>query len=549
MRQSDGSVLWCVWAPKHSVVHLVLGSGNKTRELSMTRESDGYWVHQATGIVDGTRYGYRLGSDSIVLPDPASRWQPDGVHKPSAVFSPQGFAWTDQAWRGVSLRDLAIYELHVGTFTPDGTFEAIIPRLPDLVDLGITAIELMPIAQFPGDRNWGYDGVHSYAAQNTYGGPLGLQRLVDAAHRAGLAVLLDVVYNHLGPEGNYFGQFGPYFTERHHTPWGAALNYDDADSDPVRQFVVENACAWIRDFHLDGLRLDAVQTILDLGAHHLLAELQAAVQKTAQHAGRTAVVIAETDQNDPRVVTPVEQGGYGLDAMWSDDFHHSLHALLTGERGGYYVDFGTVAELAKSFNDVYVADGCYNQYRRRRHGAPVGALPRERFLAYIQNHDHVGNRAAGDRMYELIAPEAQRLAAALVLLSPFTPLLFMGEEYAESRRFPFFCSFFDPRLVEAVRDGRRRAYAELANHWGENVPDPFAVDTFTGAKLSWAWPEGTSHGKMRRLYRQLLHARRHEQRQRPVAVRTAGLGAFSDQRPTLIWPTTRRCKPIMRSGS
>ena len=314
----------------------------------------------------------------------------------------------------IAPEDLVFYELHVGTFTPEGTFAAIIPRLPELASLGVTAIELMPVAQFPGDRNWGYDGVHPNAVQNSYGGPRALQQLVDAAHRAGLAVFLDVVYNHLGPEGNYFGKFGPYFTDRYQTPWGQAINYDGPDSDPVRQFVVDNACQWVRDFHIDGLRLDAVHAIFDLGARHILADIQAAVQAEADLAGRRVHVIAESNQNDVRLVSPVERGGYGLDGVWNDDFHHSVHALLTGERDGYYEDFGQPADLAKAVNDVFVYDGCYSPFRRRRHGSRVGDLDRTRFVVCVQNHDQVGNRAQGDRLSVLVPPAAAAIGVRIV---------------------------------------------------------------------------------------------------------------------------------------
>ncbi len=308
----------------------------------------------------------------------------------------------------------------------------------------------MPVAQFPGDRNWGYDGVYPYAVQNSYGGPRALQRFVDAAHQLGLAVILDVVYNHFGPEGNYMAKYGPYFTDRYRTPWGKAVNYDGPESDAVRQFVIDNACTWVRDFHIDGLRLDAVQTIYDLSPRHILAELQAAVQREAGGGGRLVHVIAETDQNDVRLVRPSEIGGYGLDGVWSDDFHHSVHALLTGERDGYYLDFGEPSQVAKALNDVFVYDGCYSPFRRRRHGSRVGAADRTHFVVCIQNHDQVGNRARGDRLSTLVPPAAQRLACGLLLLSPCVPLLFMGEEYGETRPFPFFCSFEDAALVEAV---------------------------------------------------------------------------------------------------
>ena len=503
----DGSTQWCVWAPLHQQVMLALWEDSQPVLRPMRRTDDGHFFWQGPAAT-GQRYAYRLGTETRDLPDPASRWQPDGVNKPSAVFHVDEFSWSDAAWRGVDRADLVIYELHVGTFTPQGTFAAIVERLPALRELGVTAIEIMPVAQFSGTRNWGYDGVHPFAAQNSYGGPAGLQALVDAAHRAGMGVLLDVVYNHLGPEGNYFANFGPYFTDHYHTPWGKALNYDDPDCDPVRKLVLDNAAMWVRDFHVDGLRLDAVQTICDSSAKHLLEELQDTVQVIAATQHRRVVVIAETNQNDVRLVAPREQGGYGLDGVWADDFHHCVHALLTGERDGYYVDFGTAEHLAKSLLDAFVYDGCYSPFHRRRLGNRVGDTPRERFVFCIQNHDQVGNRALGDRFGELLSPAEQRLAASLLLLAPAVPLLFMGEEYGESRPFPFFCSFAEPGLIEAVRRGRRAELASVKFAWKHEPPDPQSAETFDAAKLSWSWASDPSRAGLRALYADLLQARR-----------------------------------------
>lgn len=401
-----------------------------------------------------------------------------------------------------------IYELHVGTFTAEGTFDAIIPRLEDLVSLGVTAIELMPIAQFPGSRNWGYDGVHLFAAQNSYGGPQGLLRLVEAAHEAGLGVILDVVYNHLGPEGNYVGEFGPYYSDRHHTPWGNAINYDGPDSGPVRRLVIDNAVSWVRDFGLDGLRLDAIQTIYDLSAKHLLAELQEEVQTLAREQQRHIHVIGETNQNDSRLIRPPEQGGYGLDGIWADDLHHSIHALLTGEDDGYYVDFGRAEHLAKVFNDSLVYDGRYSRYRRARHGNRVDHIERERFVVCIQNHDQVGNRPSGDRLSTLVSDEQQRLAAALLLISPFTPMLFMGEEYGETAPFPFFCSFLDESLNKAVRRGRRQGIEASQFRVSGQLPNPSRAKTLESAKLSWRWEDEPRRLRMRQMYQRLLAARK-----------------------------------------
>jgi maltooligosyltrehalose trehalohydrolase len=507
LRQSDGSLLWSVWAPRLEHVTLVTWQDGRRREIVMEAQPYGYFYHREARVEEGLRYAFLL-PDGHEYPDPASRWQPDGVHKPSALFLPERYGWNDASWRGIPRDDLVIYELHAGAFTPGGTFEAIIPRLPELVELGITAIEIMPVAQFSGERNWGYDGVHPYAVQNSYGGPRGLQRLVDAAHQAGLAVILDVVYNHLGPEGNYLGKFGWYFTDHHRTPWGDAINFDGPYSDAVRKFFVDNACMWVRDFHMDGLRLDAADVIYDYGARHVLEELQTAVQAEARAAGRTVHVIAETDQDDVRQIKPVDVGGYGLDGVWNDGFHHSIHALLTGERDGYYVDFGRPRHLAKAFNDGFVYDGCYSPFRRRHHGSRVGNLDRSHFVVCVQNHDQIGNRATGDRLATLLAPEANRLACGLLLLSPYVPLLFMGEEYGETRPFPFFCSFSDSPLIEAIREGRRAEFAALAFKWGDELPDAQATDTFLSAKLQWAWPEGSEAAFRRRLYQDLLLARR-----------------------------------------
>jgi maltooligosyltrehalose trehalohydrolase len=502
---AGGAVCWRVWAPAARHVDLVLIEGDCRQSVAMTPGENNHFVHTATGIVEGQRYAYRL-DGGPERPDPASLWQPDGVHRPSAVLLPQNFAWTDHDWRGVPRAELVFYELHVGTFTPEGTFDAIVPRLDALRDLGVTAIELMPVAQFPGTRNWGYDGVHLYAPQNTYGGPRGLQRLVDACHAAGLAVFLDVVYNHLGPEGNYLREFGPYFTDRYRTPWGSALNYDDAGCDAVRGFILDNVRLWIDTYHLDGLRLDAIHAIYDMGPYQILRAIKEAADEIATRVGRHVHVIAESNLNDVRLLRPAEVGGCGLDAQWHDDFHHAVHAHLTGERQGYYVDFGAAADFPKLLEKTFLQDGGFSRFHGRRHGATVGDLPGDRFVISIQNHDQVGNRAAGDRLSTLLEPPALRLAASLLLLAPHLPLLFMGEEYGEKRPFPFFCSFADRELIKNVRDGRRQEFAEFA--WQGEVPDPQAEATFAAAVLSWSWPDGSPQAGLRRLYRDLLHARR-----------------------------------------
>lgn len=507
VRGPDAAVTWRIWAPSAERVRLVTWPDGRRREHDMQPEGGGYFTCQLDGVDETLRYAYLL-ADGVDRPDPASRWQPEGVHRPSATLFPGQWRFDDGDWQGVSAADLVIYELHVGTFTPEGTFDAVIPRLAELGELGVTAIELMPVAQCPGDRGWGYEGAFLYAVQQSYGGPHGLKRLVEAAHRAGLAVLLDVVYNHLGPEGNYLSLFGPYFTERYHTPWGAAVNFDGPHSDAVRQFVIDNACMWVRDYHLDGLRLDAVHAIYDASPRHILAEIQQAVQREAARAGRTALVIAETSANDARLVHPAQRGGYALDGIWSDDFHHSVHTLLTGQRDGYYLDFGQPRHLAKALAAGFVYDGCYSPFRQRRHGSSAADIEPHKLIVCIQNHDQVGNRARGERLAALVPPAAQRLACGLLLLSPYTPLLFMGEEYGETRPFPFFCSFGDAALVEAVRRGRREEFAALDFHWQSDIPDPQDFATFQSAVLQWTWPEATHHAGLRRLYADLLRARR-----------------------------------------
>jgi maltooligosyltrehalose trehalohydrolase len=518
-------VRWRVWAPRANRVELVLIDGDAGRGVPMDQEPQGYFSHTEANVPEGQRYAYRL-DGGPERPDPASLWQPDGVHKPSAVVRPGHFTWSDQGWRGVPRSDLVFYELHVGTFTPEGTFEAIIPRLPSLRRLGVTALELMPVAQFPGPRNWGYDGVHPFAAQDSYGGPHGLQCLIDASHAAGLAVFLDVVYNHLGPEGNYLAEFGPYFTDRYRTFWGQALNFDGAGSDAVRDYIVDNARTWLEDFHADGLRLDAVHAIFDFGPQHILREIKEAADDVGRRAGRAVHVVAESDLNDVRLLLPPERGGYGLDAQWSDDFHHTVHAYLTREQQGYYQDFGKAEDLAKVLQETFVYAGTYSPYRGRRHGAPAGDLPGDRFAVSIQNHDQIGNRALGERLAVLLQPPARRLAASLMLLSPHLPLLFMGEEYGEENPFLFFCSFGDPQLVKSVREGRRREFA--AFDWKGEVPDPQSEATFAASRLSWSWPEGSDREDLRRLYADLLAARRAWPALRDFADRTVHLFSRGD---------------------
>jgi maltooligosyltrehalose trehalohydrolase len=521
----DGSVRFETWAPnaRAAAVRVVEDprAGGAPGEADHPLEPLGGGVFG--GVVPAARAGadYRFVLDGRPLPDPVSRHQPAGVHGPSRVVDPLAFGWSDAGWRGREAADLVICEIHVGTFTPEGTFDAAAAALPRLAELGITAVELMPVAQFPGARNWGYDGVFPYAAQDTYGGPGALRRLVDAAHAAGLAVLLDVVYNHLGPEGNVLEAYGPYFTDRYRTPWGRAVNYDDAGSDEVRRYVLDNARHWIVEHHVDGLRLDAVHAIFDFGARHVLAELADELHALGGALGRRVLVIAESDLNDPRLVRPPERGGHGLDAQWSDDFHHAVHAALTGERTGYYEDFGGVEPVARALAERFVYAGRRSAHRRRRHGAPAGDVPADRFVVAVQNHDQVGNRARGERLSCLVDPDRQRLAAALLLLSPYVPLLFQGEEYGETNPFLYFTSHGDPALVQAVREGRRREFASFA--WRGDVPDPQSEETFARSRIDPSRAERPPHAGLLALHRELLRRRREEPALRPGAAAVAVL--------------------------
>jgi len=475
----------------------------------MASDAKGYWQLDVPALPTGATYLYRL-EDSTghfeEWPDPASRSQPHGVHGPSQTVDLASFAWTDQAWQGFDLASAVIYELHVGTYTPEGTFDGVIAHLDDLAQLGVTVIEIMPVAQFPGARNWGYDGVYLYAPQDSYGGAAGLQRLVDAAHRRGLAVVLDVVYNHLGPEGNYLGKFGRYFTKRYTTPWGEALNFDGRDSGPVRDFFIANALYWLEHYHLDGLRLDAIDGIRDFGAHHVLAELKEAVKELAQRTGKPKILIGESDLNDSKVLAPRECGGFALDAQWSDDFHHALHTLLTGESTGYYADFGSVEHLAQTLRQGWFYDGKYSVFRRRKHGnSPKGFSP-EHFVVCIQNHDQTGNRVRGDRLSTLVDAESLKLAAGVVLLSPFVPMLFMGEEYGETAPFVYFTSHEDAGLIEAVRKGRREEAIRFG--WKHELHDPQSEATFHVVRLRHELKNTSPHRELRELYQRLLALRR-----------------------------------------
>lgn len=504
--QPAGRCCFRVWAPKACSVQLRLLEPVE-RSVPLRGVAGGYFEASVDGVEPGTTYMYRLDGDRD-RPDPASRWQPHGVHRPSAVVR-EDFPWNDQDWKALPLRDWVLYEVHVGTFTPEGTFDAIVARLDELRDLGITTLSLMPVAQFPGERNWGYDGVHPFAVQNSYGGPDGLRHLVRACHERGMAVVLDIVDNHLGPEGNYLADFGPYFTDQHRTPWGAAVNFDGPDSDPVRRFFLERALHFQLSYHVDGFRLDAIHAVHDSSPWPYLRELQEAVQEVSRQTGRPCVLIAETNRNDPRVLQGTSQGGLGLAALWSDDFHHALHALLTGERGGYYADFGAIASLAKVFREGWALTGQYSVHRRRRHGAPWPECDPGRLVVFAQNHDQVGNRLHGERLSTLLSFGALKLALGCVLLSPFVPMLFMGEEYGEVAPFLYFVSHGDDELVASVRSGRRNKLQSFS--LAEDMPDPQAEPSFQRSKLDWTLRSQGKHRVLLSYVQQVLRLRKEHQ--------------------------------------
>jgi maltooligosyltrehalose trehalohydrolase len=496
--------LFRVWAPRAEKVEVVLGGA---RHPMAGPDEQGWYEADVAGAGPGDDYGYSLDGGEP-RPDPRSPWQPHGVHRLSRLVDHGAFRWTDGGWDGgVPLAEAVIYELHVDTFSPEETYDGAIPKLDHLVELGVTTVELLPVAEYPGRWGWGYDGVDLYAPNSTDGGPEGLKRLVDACHARGLAVIFDVVYNHLGPAGNYLGEYGPYFTDRYGTPWGEAVNLDGRDSDPVREFVLDNALMWLRDYHADGLRLDAVHAIVDTSATHILEELSVRVDELEAELGVPKFLIAESDLNDPRVVRGRELGGYGIDAQWSDDFHHALHAALTGERAGYYSEFGSMDQLAKALRQAFVFDGCWSPHRRRRHGRTPAGLPATRFLAYLQNHDQVGNRATGERSSMLLGDGLLKVAAALVLLGPSVPMLFHGEEWGASTPFLYFTDHEDPELGKAVTEGRRREFASFG--WSpDDVPDPQDPETFRRSKLDWDEVSRSPHRELLDWHRRLIALRR-----------------------------------------
>lgn len=514
----DGTAEIWLWAPFAQQVSLFvfgLEIGIETQKWDF-----GYWWLRTDRIKPGEEYFFELTQKddrtekksrdtTLKISDPASLFQASGVQGNSTAFDLRAFEWTDGNWKMPELKDFIIYEMHIGTFTPKGDLGSIEEKLDYLIELGITAIEIMPVAQFPGSRNWGYDGVYPFAVQNSYGGPLALQHLVNACHEKGLAVILDVVYNHVGPEGNHFDNFGPYFTDKYKTPWGQAINFDDAGCDAVRTFFIENALMWFRDFHIDALRLDAVHAIRDFGPEHILKEIRKRVDELSGITEKDYGLIVELDLNDNRYINPQSSCGYGMDAQWIDEFHHALRVSAGQEKNGYYSDFDGVEHLAKSYNDAYVYDGQYSPHRDKKFGTPAKQNPGEQFVVFSQNHDQVGNRMLGERSGALVSCEMLKLMAGAVFCSPFVPLIFMGEEWAESNPFQFFTSHTGPELAEAVRKGRS---AEFANfHSGEETPDPQSENTFLSSRVDWDKPEKGNHATMLNYYKALIRLRKTNQ--------------------------------------
>ncbi|SDH21356.1 maltooligosyltrehalose trehalohydrolase [Dyadobacter soli] len=501
----DGEAQVLLWAPKAEKVQVQFGKEGNA--LDLEQRDYGFWTLQTRALWPGDRYGFLLDRKGP-FPDPATLYQPEGVHAPSEAFDVLKFQWTDRNWKNPAMKDYIIYEVHTGTFTPEGTFEAMEAKLDYLVALGVNAIEIMPLSQFAGGRNWGYDGVFPYSVQDSYGGPEALQRLVNACHKKGIAVVLDMVYNHLGPEGNVLSHFGHYFTDKYHTPWGDAINFDDAWSDAVRHYFVQNALMWFRDFHIDALRLDAVHAIKDFGPVHILQEIRQQVDMLARGTGKEHYLIVEMDLNDTRFVKPIEAGGYGMHAQWIDEFHHALRVSSGQERSGYYSDFEGVASLAKSLRDAYVFDGIYSDHRKRKFGVKADGIPGQQFIVFSQNHDHIGNRMLGERTSQLVSFEMQKLLAGTVFVSPFIPLLFMGEEWAEPNPFQYFVSHTEEELAEAVRKGRKSEFA--AFHLEGEAPDPVAISTFENSKPQWALIDQQPHRTMLHYYRKWIALRKSE---------------------------------------
>ena len=471
-----------LWAPRWKNVELLILTPSE-KIVPMKQDKAGYWSATVSGVSRGTLYKYRL-DNTLTIPDPGSLSQPEGVHGPSEVKDLSKFQWTDNAWKNIPLKRMIFYELHTGTFTEKGTFEGVEEKLDYLLELGINTIELMPVGQFPGERNWGYDVAFPFAVQNSYGGAEGLMKLINTCHKKNIAVILDVVYNHLGPEGNYLGEYAPYFTDRYSTPWGRAVNFDDSYSDGVRDYFLQNAVMWMENFHIDGLRLDAVHAIYDFSARHIMQELVELTEQLSAKRGRKHYLIAESALNDNRYITGIKRGGYGLDAQWNDDFHHGLHALATGENCGYYIDFSDPATLVKAYTDGFAFNGQYSQYRKRNLGNSSREIPAYRFVVFSQNHDQTGNRKFGERASSLVSFEMLKLIAGALFLSPFLPMLFMGEEYGERNPFLYFVDHTDKKLRKLVREGRRKEFSSFQSEDASAAPDPYDIKTFVRSKLT-----------------------------------------------------------------
>ncbi|MFH1442303.1 MAG: malto-oligosyltrehalose trehalohydrolase [Candidatus Omnitrophota bacterium] len=499
-----GKCEFVVWAPLVTKVNLNIVYP-ALRKIPMQKDNHGYWRVELNDVTEDTRYFYVL-ENSRERPDPASFFQPRGVHAGSQIVNHRVFKWQDDKWQGIYQEKMIIYELHIGVFTEQGDFDAVIERLDDLIELGVNTIELMPVAQFPGDRNWGYDGAYLFAVQNSYGGPDGLKRLVNACHNKGLSVLLDVVYNHLGPEGNYLSDFAPYFTYKYKTPWGRAVNFDDDYNEGVRNFFIENALYWFKNYHIDGLRLDAIHGIFDNSQKHILKELSEKVDEFSAQEGRKFYLIAESDLNDSTVIRAKDAGGYGIDAQWCDDFHHCIHTLVTGEDTGYYVDYGKASDLVKSFKEGFVYSGQYSEFRKKAHGNSSADIPAGCFVVFSQNHDQVGNRGNGERLSVLTDFDSLKLSAATVFFSSYIPLLFMGEEYGEDNPFLYFVSHSDEGLIEAVRQGRKNEFKSFG--WEQQPPDPQSEETFSASKLKWDKRRQGKHKVLFDFYRQLINMRK-----------------------------------------
>lgn len=491
-----------LWSPAAEHAEIVVRDKDK---IHLKKEEFGYWSTSTDKLKPGDLYKFKIDNDKE-LPDPASIYQPEGVHGYSQAVDLKSFTWTDRAWKNIAQEEFIIYELHVGTFSPGGNFKGLEEKLDHLVELGVNAIELLPISQFPGSRNWGYDGVYPFAVQNSYGGPKGLQHLVNTCHEKGLAVILDVVYNHLGPEGNYLNAFGPYFTDKYNTPWGKAINFDDAWCDGVRQYFIDNVLMWFRDFHIDALRMDAIHAIKDLSPTHILKEIKQNVNSLTQATGKPFYLIAEVDLNDTIFIDPLEERGYGLDGQWVDEFHHALRVSSGNTKTGYYSEFDGLKHLAKSYKDVYVYDGIFSHHRKKTFGTKIGAHPGKQFVVFSQNHDQVGNRMLGERTSHLISFEMQKLLAGAVMVSPYLPMLFMGEEWSATSPFQYFVSHTDHDLIEAVRNGRKSEFNFKSE---EEPPDPQSETTFNASKLNWEELDDSKHKVMFEFYKALIRLRKY----------------------------------------